>query len=180
MKKKIFAILILMAIVAITASLAVACDLCTQKEAMAVVSVIGLFGMAAATAEVDTDMRSGDSISAGVAASKKIWKGSLVALDASGNATPGAVATTLLGAGRAEETVDNSSGAAGDLAVQIRKGIFRYGNSAAADEITIAEIGDNCYIVDDQTVAKTDGTSTRSVAGKVFDVDSDGVWVKFD
>jgi hypothetical protein len=34
--------------------------------------------------------------------------------------------------------------------------------------------------VDDQTVAKTDGTGARSVAGKVFDVDSGGVWVRFD
>lgn len=178
--KKIFAILILLVLTCILASVAVACDVCTQGEALAVVSVFGLFGMAAATAEVDTPYRSGDSIDAAVAASVKVWKGSLVALSATGYATPGATATTLVSAGRAEATVDNSSGSAGDETVQIRKGIFRFGNSAAADEITIAEIGDDCYIVDDQTVAKTDGTSTRSVAGKVFDVDSDGVWVKFE
>ena len=41
------------------------------------------------------------------------------------------------------------------------------------------DIGSDCYIVDDQTVAKTSGTNTRSVAGKVFDVDADGVWVDF-
>jgi hypothetical protein len=28
-------------------------------------------------------------------------------------------------------------------------------------------------------VAKTNGGSTRSVAGKIFDVDAQGVWVKF-
>ncbi|MFB0515162.1 MAG: hypothetical protein ACETWG_00985, partial [Candidatus Neomarinimicrobiota bacterium] len=33
------------------------------------------------------------------------------------------------------------------------------------------------YIVDDQTVAKTDGTGTRSPAGFIEDVDSNGVWV---
>ncbi len=59
------------------------------------------------------------------------------------------------------------------------KGIFAYENSSAADEITKADIGKDCYIVDDQSVAKTDGTGTRSVAGKVFDVNSHGVWVKF-
>jgi len=44
--------------------------------------------------------------------------------------------------------------------------------------IAAAEIGTYCYIVDDQTVAKTDGTATRSSAGKVFDVDAQGVWVE--
>ena len=54
-----------------------------------------------------------------------------------------------------------------------------FANSASADLISLADIGADCYIVDDQTVAKTSGTNTRSVAGKVFDVDADGVWVDF-
>ena len=52
-------------------------------------------------------------------------------------------------------------------------------NSAAADQITAADIGNDCYGVDDQTVAKTNGANTRSVAGKIYDVDAQGVWVKF-
>ena len=63
--------------------------------------------------------------------------------------------------------------------MQIRKGTFRFGNSASGDLIAIADIGNDCYIVDDQTVAKTNGTNTRSVAGKVHDVDAEGVWVTF-
>ena len=63
--------------------------------------------------------------------------------------------------------------------MRILKGVFPFKNSAAADEITNAEIGSDCYIVDDETVAKTDGTGTRSVAGKVFLVDDYGVWVDF-
>jgi len=135
--------------------------------------------MAALTADRDTVERGGSNLSLPVAAAKKIYAGSLVARDASGNATPGAVATTLRGVGRAAETVDNSGGAAGDLAVPIDRGIFRFGNSASGDLIARADIGNDCYIVDDQTVAKTNGTSTRSVAGKVFDVDALGVWVDF-
>jgi hypothetical protein len=50
-------------------------------------------------------------------------------------------------------------------------------NSSDADAISTANIGADCYIVDDQTVALTNGTNTRSVAGKIFDVDSAGVWV---
>jgi len=59
----------------------------------------------------------------------------------------------------------------------VQPGIHRWENSAAGDAITKAEIGDRCYIVDDQTVAKTDGSSTRSPAGIVVAVDSLGVWV---
>ena len=130
------------------------------------------------TADRNTLAKEGNYINAPAAAAKKIFAGALVALDASGNATPGAVATTLKSAGRAEEFVDNSSGAAGDARVTIRKGVFKYGNFAS-DAITRADIGNPCYIVDDEQVAKTNGTNTRSVAGTIFDLDTDGVWVKF-
>lgn len=133
----------------------------------------------ALTAARDTKQRAGDVINLPVAASKLIYQGALVASDASGNATPGATATTLKGAGRAEATVDNSAGSAGALSVEIKKGVFKFKNSASGDLIARADIGNDCYIVDDETVAKTNGSSTRSVAGKVFDVDTDGVWVKF-
>ena len=136
--------------------------------------------MTALTKDRDTKQRDGVLFVMPVAAAKKIFAGSLVATDASGNATPGATATTLKGAGRAEEQVDNSAGSAGDETVRIKKGVFQFGNSAGGDEITRADIGNDCYIVDDQTVAKTDGTSTRSVAGKIADVDAGGVFVKFD
>ena len=61
----------------------------------------------------------------------------------------------------------------------VEKGVHCLANSSSADAITLADIGSDCFIVDDQTVAKTSATNTRSVAGKVFDVDADGVWVDF-
>lgn len=129
----------------------------------------------------DTLQKNDDKVHNGpVAAAKVIYAGALVALDASGNVTPGATATTLKFPGRAEEFVDNSAGVAGDKKVTFKKGVFQFGNSASGDEITRADIGNNCYIVDDATVAKTNGTNTRSVAGKIMDVDAGGVWVKFD
>ena len=134
--------------------------------------------MAALAKDRNTSARDGKTFDFGVAAGVKIYAGALVALSATGYATPGAVATTLVAAGRAEQQVDNTGGADGDVTVKITKGVFRFDNSAAADEITIAEIGDDCYIVDDQTVAKTSGTSTRSIAGKIVDVDALGVWVE--
>ncbi|MGD2079959.1 MAG: hypothetical protein PVJ36_02360 [Nitrospirota bacterium] len=136
--------------------------------------------MASLTADRNTAMRDGQVVSLPVAASERIFAGALVARDANGYAAPGATATGLLGAGRAEAQADNSSGSAGDVSVEVRKGVFKFENSAGADEITAADMGADCYIVDDQTVARTDGTGTRSVAGRVFDVEGGGVWVKFD
>lgn len=131
----------------------------------------------ALTADRNTPMKDGELISVPVAASVKIFAGALVAASATGYATPGAVATTLTALGRAEEYVDNSSGAAGAKTVQIRrKKAFKFKNHAA-DLVVQADLGKTCYIVDDETVAKTNGTSTRSVAGTVLGVESDGVWV---
>ena len=92
---------------------------------------------------------------------------------------PSATATTLKAVGVSEHRADNTGGAAGAIRVRCRKGPHRFANSAAADAIALTDVGSDCYIVDDQTVAKTNGTNTRSVAGKVFDVDADGVWVDF-
>jgi len=133
--------------------------------------------MTALTADRYTPRRDGELVSHPVAAATVIHAGALVALDASGNAVPGSTATTLTAAGRAEEAVDNSAGAAGDLSVTVRRGVFRYANEPT-DLVTRADIGATCYIVDDQTVARTNGTGTRSAAGKVIDVDADGVWVE--
>lgn len=124
----------------------------------------------------NTPMRSGDQVSHPVAAGKKIHAGALVVLNASGDAEPGSTATTLTAAGMAEEAVDNSDGGAGAVSVPVRRGVFKYRNHS--DAVTRAEVGKTCYIVDDETVAKTDGTGTRSAAGKVIDLDSDGVWVE--
>jgi len=133
----------------------------------------------ALTADRDTKKRDGKTFNAPVAASSTIFAGALVARDASGNLVPGAVATTLKKAGRAKESVDNSAGSAGDLTCDYETGCFAYKNSASTDEITKADIGNDCYIVDDETVAKTSDTDSRSVAGQVVDVDAYGVWVLF-
>lgn len=134
--------------------------------------------MTALTADRATPVRNGELLELPAAAAKKFFAGALVALDAAGRATPGALAATLKGLGRVEAYADNSGGAAGDIAVKIRMGCFRWANSGSGDLITTADIGADCFIVDDQTVAKTSATNTRSVAGKVVDVDALGVWVR--
>lgn len=133
--------------------------------------------MTALTADRNTEERKGGRLAAPVAADTRLFAGSLGCLDASGNAVPGATATTLHAVGRVLRQYDNRGGVAGALTVEMDRGMFRWANSAGGDEITAADIGDVCWVVDDQTVAKTSGSSTRSRAGIVADVDSSGVWV---
>ena len=135
--------------------------------------------MTVAVTPRDTPQVTTGSAARDVAATTKILAGTIVALNAAGYAVPGATATTLVADGRAEETVDNLTGAAGDQKITVRKGTFRFANSAAGDAITRTEIGKSVYLVDNQTVAKTDGGATRSIAGRVFNVDAQGVWVTF-
>ncbi len=135
--------------------------------------------MSALTQDRNTSRRNGNQVAPPVAATTRIWGGSIVCINAGGYAVPGATATTLKAVGVAEGRADNSAGVAGAIRVRCRKGPHRFANSAAADAIALTDVGSDCYIVDDQTVAKTNGANTRSVAGKVFDVDADGVWVDF-
>ncbi len=135
--------------------------------------------MAALTADRNTLARSGDVREPPVKASTLLYAGGMGAIDASGYAVPASTSTTLKVLGRTAQRADNSAGANGDIRARIETGIFRYANSTSTDAIALTDVGANCYAVDDQTVAKTSGSNTRSVAGTIFDVDALGVWVKF-
>lgn len=109
-------------------------------------------------------------------ASTKIFNGGLVGIDSSGNAMPAGLLAggTVRVLGVADAEVDNSSGAAAARSVPIRRGAFVFKNSTAGDAITKAEVGSAVYVVDDQTVAKTNGTSTRALAGICIGLDDNG------
>lgn len=122
--------------------------------------------------------KDGEQYALGVAAAMLIYQGAIVCRDAAGNAVKGSTSTTLVALGRAEATADNSGGAAGAISVSYRSGCYKYANSSAGDLIAAADVGNLCYIVDDQTLAKTNGGATRSVAGRIDSIDPDGsVWV---
>lgn len=106
----------------------------------------------------------------------KIFAGSLVALQA-GYARPGTAAQGLFCRGKALSTVDNTLGADGALTVESEVGVFRYENSSGVDQITQADVGANAFVVDDQTMARTSGGNTRSIAGMIVMVDTTGVYV---
>lgn len=110
--------------------------------------------------------------------------GCMAMIDSSGRVLNATTVTGCIGAGRVKtqgglDRWDLTGLADGGLKPEIEEGIFKYANSAAGDLIGQSEVGKICYIVDNQTVAKTSNTNTRSVAGTVRQVDTDGVFVEF-
>ena len=133
----------------------------------------------ALSAPRNTPQALGDMRRSGLAASVVVFAGAMLMRNSSGYLTKGQTATGLVGAGRAEASATGGAGA-GDVSVDWKAGTFRFKNSSAGDAITIADIGKPCWSVDDETVAKTSGTNTRSIAGFIHEVDAQGVWVRFD
>jgi hypothetical protein len=105
----------------------------------------------------------------------QVWAGGIAVVDA-GYMAPARAALSLIAIGVFQESVLNS-GSAGAKSVEVLEGAYKFANSTAGDQIVQADLGKDCFLVDDQTVAKTDGTGTRSRAGKVHRIDSDGVVV---
>lgn len=131
------------------------------------------------TAKQNVHKRVGRTVSHPVAANTKIHGGALVVLE-NGFARPGRSALGLMAIGMAIVTADNSAGADSDvLATMERDDWFRLRNDVG-DPVTRSSINQPCYIVDDETVAASDGANTRSIAGTVRDIDDVGVWISFD
>jgi hypothetical protein len=101
-----------------------------------------------------------------VAAGTAIYRGMQVALNA-GYLEPATEALGLVAVGRASQNIDNSAGLAGARNCDVDRGTFLWNNAPGADAITLADNGAVCYMLDDQTVARTDGGGARSAAGRV-------------
>lgn len=124
-------------------------------------------------------MRQGGFKTIPVAASTSIPGGAMVATDAAGHAVNAADTADLLVWGKASETVDNSTGAAGDKSISIELSIgqkdFLYANDSGS--VVQADIGLSCLVKDNQSVTMS---STNSiVAGTVMSVSTAGVYVRF-
>lgn len=130
--------------------------------------------MTAATEGRNTKRRNADQVVHLVNTGATVYAGCLVTLlNASGLAVSAGTASAGPAVGVAEETVTGD----GVATVEVRRGCFQFGNSASTDLIAKSDIGATCYIADDQTVAKTDNSAARKAAGKIIDVDANGVWV---
>ncbi len=118
-----------------------------------------------------------------IAANTLIRKGWLVGIDSAGRAVPGGLisAGCLAGMGKASSTIDNRTGselggAADACDVEVEFGVFGWASkTGGGDDIAVDDRGKVCFVVDNQTVALSNGTDTRGVAGYVSEVDADGV-----
>jgi hypothetical protein len=129
-----------------------------------------------------------------VEANTNIYLGGMVALNAAGNAVPASATTTVANAlrvvGRADyvkngipgQNAINNPGAAGAISITARKGVFLY---ATDGSVGAAQLGLNCFALDDNTVTALDrasgaGVQQYAAAGQVVAIDPSGqVWVDF-
>jgi hypothetical protein len=134
-------------------------------------------------ASIDSPARAGEYLYLPIAASTKLFAGTLIAINPStGFAIYAGDVAGLQVVGRAEYDVDNSAdGTGGALSVKVRRGIFKLQNSSrssAAYALAATNIGQLCYVEDEQTVQIASGSSHMVVAGIFLGLDTDGrPWV---
>jgi hypothetical protein len=106
-----------------------------------------------------------------VADNVKIYPGAAIVISG-GYAAPASTATSLVSVGVYEggDILDNTGTghAAGAFRVPVTQGVFGFANSASGDLIAQANVGADCFWVNDQTVALTSNSNARSRAGKVI------------
>jgi hypothetical protein len=106
--------------------------------------------MTALAADKQIELKDGVEIPAPVYRAVKIYGGALVCVNANGYLVPGADTAGLIFHGIAREQKDNTLGDDGDLTCRVRRrGLVKVILGTA---ITQANVGDNVFLVDDQTV----------------------------
>lgn len=130
--------------------------------------------MTALTQDRNTVRRDGQVFVLPVAGSKKIYAGSIVAINSTGYVEPASDAAGLRVVGRAEEQVDNSAGSDGDKTIKVQEGVYQFaGAGFGADDV-----GKPAFVADDQTVNLTGGTN-KVCAGIIEQVDSaTEIWIR--
>lgn len=120
----------------------------------------------------------------GIKANVRIFKGALVALDSAGRAMPAGLLASgaLYAVGKASATYNNLTGselggAADAVDVEVEYGSFAWASHTGGDTIAADDVGKVVFMQDDQTVALTNGTDTRGIAGFVTEVRGAKVFV---
>ncbi len=108
-----------------------------------------------------------------------IYGGSLVAVNAAGHALPGSDTAGLIFEGVALERADNSLGNAGDISVRLRRrGLVKVTMGTA---ISQANVGDNVFLVDDETVDLAANTTHDIFCGIIAGyIDSTHAWIDIE
>jgi len=141
--------------------------------------------MAALTTDRNTQRKGEGRIvaeDAQLGANKTIFDGAMVAQNA-GNLEPASDSAGVVTLGVARQKMANATGAPAKVSpkASVHAGAtFKFDTVAGGNAITAADIGKQCFVVDDHTVARTGGTANGIVAGIVDSIDPDGgIWVKF-
>lgn len=118
------------------------------------------------------------------AASIAFKQGSMVGVDTADGLLKRATASTTLNiVGVSCRELDTTGLDAADRKIPVDHGTHGWFQSATGggDDIAADDETKLCYAVDDDTVALTNGGGTRSVAGRIYEVDDDGrVAVQFE
>ncbi|ENX20186.1 hypothetical protein F892_03109 [Acinetobacter vivianii] len=136
--------------------------------------------MTATNEPINTDYRDGILIPVALAASTVVLMGTFAVVNAEGyglaSSAVGGLDQVCVGVWDAD--AENTGGNGEAVGLVRRNKQFLFANSAA-DPVTQAVLGTQIYIEDNQTVAKTDGAGTRSVAGRFMGFDeNNNVWVE--
>lgn len=138
--------------------------------------------MTATQTGIVTEMRDGELMPVPLKAGAIVLVGTFALVDDTGFAvaSTAAIAATQKVVGAWDNSADNTDGEDGDvLACARRKKQFLFRNSTT-DAVTQAEFGEDVFVEDNQTVAKTTGAGLP-VAGKFMGFDTqftDCVWVE--
>lgn len=128
------------------------------------------------TTPKEVDGRSGLVDDWPVAANTVIHAGANTAIDDLGNLHPASDTVGLKVVGRAEESADNATGAAGDAQCRVRRGTFLFNNLPGDPVEKDALLTRAVYVVDDETVSAGDGLNLIR-AGRVMAITDEGVFV---
>lgn len=118
-----------------------------------------------------------------LAANAKVWAGGLAVCIVGGGASSGFFAQgqagSVIAVGRYTESVDNTGGADGAVSAEIEffkdRWLFLLKNDTVS-AVVVADRESACYVLDDQTA--THAAAGNGVAGVVYDVTTDGVWLE--
>jgi hypothetical protein len=116
----------------------------------------------------------------GIKASTTVYRGQIAILKSGVLiATPDATTNVVVGVvdKAGPGTANSGPGIAGGstdgaVTAEIQTGAFFFACSTSSDALTVADIGSTVYVYDQVTVAKTDGSSSRPVAGKLVQIDT--------
>lgn len=135
--------------------------------------------MAALTKDRNTKNKElGRSILVPMAAAAKVFAGGMVSRNATGFAVAASDTAAEKVVGVADEQIDNTAGADGDLSVIVRKGVFEFTTLGTA--VDQADMGNEVFVSDDNNIEKVGGVVNNIRAGTLDAIDGTEFYIKID